>query len=89
MLIVAFILCKTFSKKAEMKTKTCTSGEFVKVCTSIILMCSLPSNTIQEWRSTTMMQKESSNRWDAPADIMMTEYRLELLQEYAREEGIY
>ena len=22
------------------------------------------------------------NRWDAPADIMMTEYRLELLQEY-------
>ena len=27
----------------------------------------------------------SSNRWDAPADIMMMEYRLELLQEYARE----
>ena len=24
----------------------------------------------------------SSNRWDAPADIMMTEYRLEVLQEY-------
>ena len=29
----------------------------------------------------------SSNRWDAPAD-MMTEYRLEMLQEY-RKEGIY
>ena len=33
-----------------------------------------------------MMQKKtnyfSSNRWDAPADIMMTEYRLEVLQEY-------
>ena len=27
----------------------------------------------------------SSNRWDAPADIMMTEYRLEMLQEYSRE----
>ena len=30
-----------------------------------------------------------SNRWDAPADIMMTEYRLELLQEYAREKKAY
>ena len=27
----------------------------------------------------------SSNRWNAPADIMMTEYRLEVLQEYSRE----
>ena len=31
----------------------------------------------------------SSQRWDAPADIMMTEYRLELLQEYAREKRAY
>ena len=29
----------------------------------------------------------SSNRWDAPADIMMTEYRLEVLQEYSREKS--
>ena len=26
-----------------------------------------------------------SNQWDAPADIMMTEYRLKMLQEYSRE----
>ena len=42
--------------------------------------------TLQVLRYTTMMQKKkncsSSNRWDAPADIMMTEYRLEVLQEY-------
>ena len=31
----------------------------------------------------------SSNRWDAPADIMMTEYRLEMLQEYSREKRTY
>ncbi|KAL5489427.1 hypothetical protein EMCRGX_G018518 [Ephydatia muelleri] len=31
----------------------------------------------------------SSNRWDAPADIMMTEYRLEVLQEYSREKRAY
>ena len=31
----------------------------------------------------------SSNRWDAPADIMMTEYRLEMLQEYSREKRAY
>ncbi|KAL5471209.1 hypothetical protein EMCRGX_G029300 [Ephydatia muelleri] len=30
----------------------------------------------------------SSNRWDAPADIM-TEYRLEVLQEYSREKRAY
>ena len=30
----------------------------------------------------------SSNRWDAPAD-MMTEYRLEMLQEYSREKRAY
>ena len=39
-----------------------------------------------------MMQKETtslSNRWDAPADIMMTEYRLEVLQEYSREKRAY
>ena len=31
----------------------------------------------------------SSNRWDALADIMMTEYRLEVLQEYSREKRAY
>ena len=31
----------------------------------------------------------SSNLWDAPADIMMTEYRLEVLQEYSREKRAY
>ena len=31
----------------------------------------------------------SSNRWDAPADIMMTAYRLEGLQEYSREKRAY
>ena len=31
----------------------------------------------------------SSNRWDAPADIIMTEYRLEMLQEYSREKRAY
>ena len=31
----------------------------------------------------------SSNRWDAPADIMMTAYRLEVLQEYSREKRAY
>ena len=31
----------------------------------------------------------SSNRWDAPADIMTTEYRLEVLQEYSREKRAY
>ncbi|KAL5491239.1 hypothetical protein EMCRGX_G016487 [Ephydatia muelleri] len=31
----------------------------------------------------------SSNRWDAPADIMMTEYRLEVLQEYSRAKRAY
>ena len=31
----------------------------------------------------------SSNRWDAPADIMMTEYMLEVLQEYSREKRAY
>ena len=31
----------------------------------------------------------SSNRWDAPADIIMTEYRLEELCEYARERRCY
>ena len=31
----------------------------------------------------------SSNQWDAPADIMMTEYRLEVLQEYSREKRSY
>ena len=39
-----------------------------------------------------MMQTKnyfSSNRWDAPADIMMTEYRLEVLQEYSREKRAY
>ena len=30
-----------------------------------------------------------SNRWDAPADIMMTEYRLKMLQEYSREKRAY
>ena len=31
----------------------------------------------------------SSNRWDALADIMMTAYRLEVLQEYSREKRAY
>ena len=31
----------------------------------------------------------SSNQWDAPADIMMTEYRLEVMQEYSREKRAY
>ena len=31
----------------------------------------------------------SSNRWDAPAEIMMAEHRLELLQKYAREKRQY
>ena len=47
---------------------------------------------LQVLRYTTIMQKKkyfSSNRWDAPADIMMTEYRLEVLQEYSREKRAY
>ena len=43
-----------------------------------------------------MMQKENTslaiyNQWDAPADIMKTEfmYRLEVLQEYSREKRAY
>ena len=31
----------------------------------------------------------SSNRWDATAEIMMAEHRLELLQKYAREKRQY
>ncbi|KAL5468683.1 hypothetical protein EMCRGX_G029790 [Ephydatia muelleri] len=31
----------------------------------------------------------SSNRWDAPAEIMLAEHRLELLQQYAREKRHY
>ena len=49
-------------------------------------------DALQVLRNTTMMQKETtslSNRWDAPADIMMTEYRLEVLQEYSREKRAY
>ena len=31
----------------------------------------------------------SRNRWDAPAEIMLAEHRLELLQKYVREKRQY
>ena len=54
-------------------------------CTSFLIVI----YALQVLRYTAMMQKKkknyfSSNRWDAPADIMMTEYRLEVLQREKR-----
>ena len=62
-------------------------SRLVMHCTSFLIVI----YALQVLRNTTMMQKEttSSNRWDAPADIMMTEYRLEVLQEYSTEKRAY
>ena len=57
-------------------------------CTSFLIVI----YALQVLRYTTLMEKKnyfSSNRWDAPADIMMTEYRREVLQEYSREKRAY
>ena len=58
----------------------------------LVMHCTSFLYALQVLRYTTIMQKKnhfSSNRWDAPADIMMTEYRLEVLQEYSREKRAY
>ena len=71
------------------KFETIFMSRLVMHCTSFLIVI----YALQVLRNTTMMQKKnnyfSSNRWDAPADIMMTEYRLEVLQEYSREKRAY
>ena len=70
------------------KFETIFMSRLVMHCTSFLIVI----YALQVLRYTTIMQKKkhfSSNRWDAPADIMMAEYRLEVLQEYSREKRAY
>ena len=66
------------------KFETIFMSRLVMHCTSFLIVI----YALQVLRNTAMMQKKknyfSSNRWDAPADIMMTEYRLEVLQREKR-----
>ena len=71
------------------KFETILMSRLVMHCTSFLIII----YALQVLRNTCNDDAKrnyfSSNRWDAPADIMMTEYRLEVLQEYSREKRAY
>ena len=66
----------------KLKFETIFMSRLIMHCPSFLIVI----YALQVLRYTTLMKKIknyfSSNRWDAPADIMMTEYRREVLQEY-------